>query len=107
MARELENVIRVGAVNCADERALCRQQGIQAYPTLLFYPEVSGRSAPGVDSALCEYAAPEAADWSRLLGYRTDHVIVQGCQPRGVYQRGPHVTATLDQSHTGAISLDS
>ncbi|KAF0293394.1 DnaJ subfamily C member 10 [Amphibalanus amphitrite] len=39
MARELENVIRVGAVNCAEERSLCRQQGIHGYPTLLFYPE--------------------------------------------------------------------
>lgn len=38
MAKELEGVIRVGAVNCEDDWALCRMQGIHSYPSLLIYP---------------------------------------------------------------------
>lgn len=37
MARELEGVIRVGAVNCEDDWQLCRMQGIQSYPSLVMY----------------------------------------------------------------------
>ena len=40
MAKELEGVIRVGAVNCEDDRALCRMQGIHSYPSLILYPGV-------------------------------------------------------------------
>jgi len=38
MARELDGVIRIGAVNCADERQLCQLQGIHGYPSLILYP---------------------------------------------------------------------
>ena len=41
VARELEGVIRIGAVNCADEWMLCNHQGIRSYPTLIMYPAVS------------------------------------------------------------------
>ncbi|KAK7501374.1 hypothetical protein BaRGS_00007499 [Batillaria attramentaria] len=37
MARELEGVIRVGAVNCEDDWHLCRMQGIRSYPSLVIY----------------------------------------------------------------------
>lgn len=37
-AKELEGVIRIGAVNCWDDRPLCTQQGVQRYPTLIQYP---------------------------------------------------------------------
>jgi len=40
VARELFGVIRIGAVNCEDDWVLCRQKGIQSYPTLILYPEV-------------------------------------------------------------------
>lgn len=40
MAREVDGVIRIGAVNCLDDYALCQQQGIYGYPSLLMYPEV-------------------------------------------------------------------
>ncbi|GFO05576.1 Dnaj homolog subfamily c member 10-like [Plakobranchus ocellatus] len=39
VARELEGVIRIGAVNCEDDWQLCRRQGIFSYPSLLFYPQ--------------------------------------------------------------------
>ena len=40
VARELYGVIRIGAVNCADDWYLCQQKGIHSYPTLILYPEV-------------------------------------------------------------------
>lgn len=41
MARELDGVIRIGAVNCADERQLCQLQGVHGYPSLILFPNVS------------------------------------------------------------------
>ncbi|KAK3083050.1 hypothetical protein FSP39_012593 [Pinctada imbricata] len=38
VARELEGVIRIGAVNCEDDWQLCRMQGIRSYPSLVMYP---------------------------------------------------------------------
>ena len=40
VARELEGVVRIGAVNCGDDWQLCRFQGIRSYPSLLMYPQV-------------------------------------------------------------------
>ncbi len=40
LARRLQGVVRVGAVNCQDDWALCRNQNIRSYPSLiLFTPE--------------------------------------------------------------------
>ncbi|XP_012286037.1 dnaJ homolog subfamily C member 10 [Orussus abietinus] len=39
VAKDLDGVIRIGAVNCEDDWQLCHQLGIQAYPTLLYYPK--------------------------------------------------------------------
>ena len=40
LARDLEGVIRIGAVNCEEDWVLCRQEGIRSYPSLLIYPDV-------------------------------------------------------------------
>lgn len=37
LSSELEGVIRIGAVNCEEDWALCRQLNIASYPTLLYY----------------------------------------------------------------------
>ncbi|KAF5269548.1 hypothetical protein FQR65_LT17955 [Abscondita terminalis] len=37
LSSELEGVIRIAAVNCEEDWALCRQLGIMSYPTLLYY----------------------------------------------------------------------
>nr|XP_037291843.1 dnaJ homolog subfamily C member 10-like [Rhipicephalus microplus] len=39
LARSFEGVIRIGAVNCEEDWQLCRQEGIHAFPSLIFYPE--------------------------------------------------------------------
>ncbi|GAB6029749.1 hypothetical protein CHUAL_005464 [Chamberlinius hualienensis] len=39
VAQELLGVVRFGAINCGEEWILCRQQGIQSFPTLKFYPK--------------------------------------------------------------------
>uniref|UniRef100_A0A915PSW6 DnaJ homolog subfamily C member 10 n=1 Tax=Setaria digitata TaxID=48799 RepID=A0A915PSW6_9BILA len=37
-AQEMEGVLRIGAVNCAEDPMLCRSQGVMAYPSLVIYP---------------------------------------------------------------------
>ncbi|KAK2178973.1 hypothetical protein NP493_521g01093 [Ridgeia piscesae] len=39
VARELEGVIRIGAVNCEDDWHLCTRQNIHSYPSLVMYPK--------------------------------------------------------------------
>ncbi|XP_038072415.1 dnaJ homolog subfamily C member 10-like isoform X1 [Patiria miniata] len=38
-AKEMEGVIRIGAVNCHDDNPLCTAQGIRFFPTLKIYPQ--------------------------------------------------------------------
>ncbi|XP_033628851.1 dnaJ homolog subfamily C member 10-like isoform X2 [Asterias rubens] len=38
-AKEMEGVIRIGAVNCHDDNPLCTAQGVRFFPTLNIYPE--------------------------------------------------------------------
>lgn len=40
VARELNGVVRVGAVNCQDDWSLCNMQGIRGYPSLRMYPSM-------------------------------------------------------------------
>jgi len=37
VAKDLQGIVRIGAVNCQDEFMLCRQQGITGYPTINLY----------------------------------------------------------------------
>uniref|UniRef100_A0A667WUT7 DnaJ homolog subfamily C member 10 n=1 Tax=Myripristis murdjan TaxID=586833 RepID=A0A667WUT7_9TELE len=37
VAKEMEGVIRIGAVNCGDNNRLCRSKGITSYPSLYIY----------------------------------------------------------------------
>lgn len=37
MARELQGVIQIGAVNCEDDFMLCREQNVYSYPSLVLY----------------------------------------------------------------------
>ncbi|VDK65151.1 unnamed protein product [Onchocerca ochengi] len=37
-AQEMEGVLRVGAVNCAEDPMLCHSQGVMGYPSLVIYP---------------------------------------------------------------------
>uniref|UniRef100_UPI00398EEA9F dnaJ homolog subfamily C member 10 isoform X2 n=1 Tax=Pristiophorus japonicus TaxID=55135 RepID=UPI00398EEA9F len=41
-AKEMDGVIRIGAVNCGDNRMLCRSKGITSYPSLYIFK--TGRS---------------------------------------------------------------
>jgi len=44
IAKLLQGVIRIGAVNCQDEFMLCQRQGIRGYPTLNMYTMDEGTS---------------------------------------------------------------
>ncbi|CAG9540325.1 unnamed protein product [Cercopithifilaria johnstoni] len=37
-AQEMEGVLRIGAVNCAEDPMLCHSQGVMGYPSLVIYP---------------------------------------------------------------------
>lgn len=37
VARKLDGIVRIGAVNCQDDFHLCRQQNIHAYPSVIFF----------------------------------------------------------------------
>ncbi|XP_039285633.1 dnaJ homolog subfamily C member 10 [Nilaparvata lugens] len=39
LAKQLKGVVMFAAVNCEDDWALCRQQNIRSYPSLMFYPK--------------------------------------------------------------------
>ncbi|XP_064647185.1 dnaJ homolog subfamily C member 10-like [Lineus longissimus] len=56
VARELEGVVRIGAVNCGDDWQLCRQQGINGYPSLLMYPSAEKYHGQRNTENLVEYA---------------------------------------------------
>ena len=36
-AKEMDGVIRIGAVNCGDNNHLCRRKGITSYPSLFIF----------------------------------------------------------------------
>lgn len=39
MAKQLDGAIKIGAVNCMDDWALCNEQQIQSFPSLVMYPK--------------------------------------------------------------------
>ena len=39
-AREMDGVLRIGAVNCAEDPMLCQSQRVMGYPSLVLYPSV-------------------------------------------------------------------
>nr|XP_002740489.1 PREDICTED: dnaJ homolog subfamily C member 10-like [Saccoglossus kowalevskii] len=55
-AKEMEGVIRIGAVNCWDDNPLCTAQGIMSYPTLKIYPRNEPYSGAKTLSSLVRHA---------------------------------------------------
>jgi DnaJ homolog subfamily C member 10 len=41
LARQLDGVVRIGAVNCMDDWMLCNEQQIHSFPSLIMYPKVN------------------------------------------------------------------
>lgn len=39
LAKRMYKFVRIGAVNCGEERQLCQQENIQSYPSLMLYPK--------------------------------------------------------------------
>ncbi|CAL1536324.1 unnamed protein product [Lymnaea stagnalis] len=67
VARELEGVIRIGAVNCEDDYQLCRVQRVHSYPSLYFYPEREKYQGQRTTSILVEEALRRVkADYFRI-----------------------------------------
>lgn len=36
----MDGIIRIGAVNCAEDPMLCQSQQVRGYPSLVVYPQV-------------------------------------------------------------------
>ncbi|EPY77855.1 hypothetical protein CB1_001170005 [Camelus ferus] len=36
-AKEVDGLLRIGAVNCGDDRMLCRMKGVNSYPSLFIF----------------------------------------------------------------------
>ena len=60
VARQLDGVIRVGAVNCQDDFMLCRQQNIRSYPSLIYY---------GPDGAVHRFDSRREKEEEKLLQF--------------------------------------
>ncbi|XP_059482884.1 dnaJ homolog subfamily C member 10-like [Neocloeon triangulifer] len=54
-AQRMQGVIRVGAVNCEDDWVLCRNQFIQSYPSLVYYPNGEKFRGDRSEDGLVEY----------------------------------------------------
>jgi DnaJ homolog subfamily C member 10 len=39
LAKQLEGVVKIGAINCMDDWLLCNEQRIMAFPSLIIYPQ--------------------------------------------------------------------
>ncbi|XP_076340321.1 dnaJ homolog subfamily C member 10-like [Tachypleus tridentatus] len=64
LARELEGVIRIGAVNCEEDWGLCRKQGIHSYPSLLLFPRREKYNGARDAEAMVEYVLQTIPDTS-------------------------------------------
>lgn len=40
VAKLLDGIVKIAAINCEQDRQLCHQVGINAYPTLLYFQKV-------------------------------------------------------------------
>ena len=43
LAKQLSGVVKIGAINCMDDWMLCNEQMIQAFPSLVIYPNVKAQ----------------------------------------------------------------
>ncbi|CAG2112303.1 unnamed protein product, partial [Medioppia subpectinata] len=55
LAKQLDSVIRIGAVNCEEDWVLCRQQNVRSYPSLIFYPDHEKYDGKRETEAMVEY----------------------------------------------------
>ncbi|XP_048578142.1 dnaJ homolog subfamily C member 10 isoform X2 [Nematostella vectensis] len=59
VARDLEGVVRFGAVNCQEDWGLCQRQGIRSYPSLVLYPTQHLYHGSRTTSALVKFILDE------------------------------------------------
>lgn len=56
LAKQLEGVVRIGAVNCMDDWILCNEQQIHAFPSLVIYPQRAHFNSERTLDTLLKYA---------------------------------------------------
>ncbi|RMC18488.1 hypothetical protein DUI87_04377 [Hirundo rustica rustica] len=78
-AKELDGVIRIGAVNCGDNRMLCRIKGINSYPSLYVFKTgmqpvkyYGDRSKESLKNFAMQYVTSTVTElWADCLSYQT------------------------------------
>ncbi|MGH0116249.1 UNVERIFIED_CONTAM: hypothetical protein FKN15_000176 [Acipenser sinensis] len=80
-AKEMDGVIRIGAVNCGDNRMLCRSNGINSYPSLYIYkaglnPEkfFGDRTKKSLQDFAMQFVKSKVTElWADCLGSESRH----------------------------------
>uniref|UniRef100_A0A8V0ZQ14 DnaJ homolog subfamily C member 10 n=1 Tax=Gallus gallus TaxID=9031 RepID=A0A8V0ZQ14_CHICK len=78
-AKEMDGVIRIGAVNCGDNRMLCRIKGINSYPSLYVFKTgmqpvkyYGDRSKESLKNFAMQYVTSTVTElWADCLSYQT------------------------------------
>uniref|UniRef100_A0AC34RN72 DnaJ homolog subfamily C member 10 n=1 Tax=Panagrolaimus sp. JU765 TaxID=591449 RepID=A0AC34RN72_9BILA len=69
-AREMEGVVRIGAVNCAESIHLCQSQQIMGYPSLVVYPDHLIYQGPREVNALVNFIMSKVASEVHHMTYK-------------------------------------
>nr|CDJ88120.1 Heat shock protein DnaJ and Thioredoxin domain containing protein [Haemonchus contortus] len=102
-ARAMEGVVRIGAVNCAEDVVLCQSQNVNAYPSLVLYP--SGEFYNGVrDSELLQEFVMQRVT-SEVLHLTSDNIeaLTTSWQP---YDSRPWIIDFCDRSDSCLSSIN-
>ncbi|KAK6052744.1 thioredoxin [Cooperia oncophora] len=102
-ARTMEGVVRIGAVNCAEDPGLCQSQRVNAYPSLVIYP--SGEFYGGVRDVelLQEFIMQRMT--SEVLHLKSDNIeaLTTSWQP---YDSRPWIIDFCDRSDSCLSSVN-
>jgi DnaJ family protein C protein 10 len=78
LAKELEGVVRIGAVNCMDDWQLCNQQQIGMFPLLIMYPKRQPYQQDKNLESLMQYALSfTSGTFFKLTSKKFDSVLTQ------------------------------
>ncbi|VDO77075.1 unnamed protein product [Haemonchus placei] len=102
-ARAMEGVVRIGAVNCAEDIVLCQSQNVNAYPSLVLYP--SGEFYNGVrDSELLQEFVMQRVT-SEVIHLTSDNIeaLTTSWQP---YDSRPWIIDFCDRSDSCLSSIN-
>lgn len=82
LARDLEGVVRIGAVNCEEDWMLCRNENIWSYPSLILYPQKIKYQGSRETEHMVEYVLKQLPNkFIKLSSSNFDSIIKQNVLP--------------------------